>query len=262
MNNVSFVLCFIALSLISPSFALAKDSLHSDYQVGGVFRSFPIGGLAHANAGASMKIWGDENAKPFYGFLRGSGTFRSSGIINSASAELEFFPISFLGITSQLEKSYRNPFALDTFDCDIVHCQGNLLRKTVGVKGAITVKGYFTLFNLTTTLQEIDKTANDKIFADEMSTLEGSAGKDRRNSLSIVLGKDINDSTKLGVVLIKHSMTGTSQNSLFRIGIIQKTISKIDWTLGIGSFRTRYDQNVLSGVIQMKYFPEKGLQLF
>jgi hypothetical protein len=253
---------YLTLLFLSLFPNLAHSKLNTDYQIDSVFRSFPVGGYFNANAGVSKEIWGNQEEKPLYGFVRAGGNLRTSGIINGAMAELQFFPISFLGAFAGYEKVYRNPFALDTFDCSLVHCQGNAVRKSYGLKGALAVKGYFTLFNLSTNLQEMEKSASDRRFADEVGTLEGSQGKDRRNTLSLIVGKNLNDSTKAGLVFLKHKMKGTSQDTLFRLLILQKTIKTIDWTLGLGTFQTRYDQNVISGIVQLKYFPSKGLQLF
>ena len=105
-------------------YAFARPSHSStDMSLIGFYRTKPIAGGIQANAGYNQLIWGDpNNEKKLYGFVRPNLTIFSAGQYNSHAYEIEFWPISFIGVEFGSEKIINNAI-YPNYDCDTFQCQ-------------------------------------------------------------------------------------------------------------------------------------------
>ncbi len=89
--------------------------------------------------GKNFLIWGnnpltDDAPSPLYGFTRPYLKLTTVGVFNGLAGGIDFFPISFIGLSTEYEKifnrtDYRN------YDCISYRCQGNF--------GKFKLKGTF-----------------------------------------------------------------------------------------------------------------------
>ncbi len=101
-----------------------------DLGVGGTFRSYPLSGVAEARAGYGFLLYGAAGS-PFSGYVRPNLEVNSAGTYNSGMAQLEVFPLAFLGLRAGGE-SVQNDKDYTPYDCEADRCRGRFHRTFFG----------------------------------------------------------------------------------------------------------------------------------
>lgn len=112
-----------------------------DLALGGLARSYPLGGGAEVNAGYGILLWGDAGP-PWYGYtrLRLDGT--SAATYNAASSSLEVYPVSFLGVRAGGE-AIQNDAEYSAHDCVTRTCRGRFYNTFVQAELTLGVGSFF-----------------------------------------------------------------------------------------------------------------------
>ncbi len=249
-----FILSVLLLS--TNTWALA------DYGFTSLFRSFPLGAFVHANYGQSIIFWGKAGTKnPLYGYARTEGSFRTSGVINATTARVELFPISIVGVYAGRSFQVRNSNELDTFNCDVVVCDGKVERNFIGIKAAIGAFGFFAMLDFKQI--RVNMKNHTGIFADESVTLLARSGNDVADTRIITAGYSISENYKIGVLDMFNKMKYIKGESRMTMAMFQMPFLKAQQlTFATGQFHTRDDQKILSALVIWKWVAKKGAPLF
>ncbi len=250
MKKILTLLCF---TISSFTFAV------TDYSATSVVRSYTPGFFTAGTVGESYKIWGQDNHKVNYGFLRASAAAQTSFVVNSMMGQVDFYPISFWGFYAGKDLTYRD-FDVFTFDCEKVSCRGKMDRDYVGSRMALAYKNIFAFGEF----RAIHETVKDKSkpFADERSTTIGGPGKDTLHRLDAVIGYKINDQYAAGYLMHRNVMQKYENSTHMNQGFVR--YQGQDWSLlvGAGTFRSRNDQLFYSSLFMFQWAGAKGLLLF
>jgi len=152
-------------------------------------RTLPaIGAEVYAESGYNQLLWGKKETSKdvLYGLIRPSLNVSSSAVINSTKAELEFFPISFLGLSvgrQYIHSNYEFPF----FDCDQVECKGTYERNWFEAKMALGHGGWVVVGNYK--IDNLTGPSDDKPMADWRNVIVGAPGKDVQIDKKLVVAK-------------------------------------------------------------------------
>jgi len=224
-------------------------------------RSYPTGGYTEGWIGKGFKFW-ESKKRPqlLYGFARPTIGFKTSGVINIGSVQLDLNPISFIKLYTGYSKVIRSLDKLDTFDCDIVICRTKLTRTYYGSKVGLKFKEYFLMADFRLISNKIESKVGD--FADERSALIGRSGKDILSRKALFIGKQLNDKWSSGILVLKNKMKYNVNSSQLTVAVGQYKKNKWTYSLALGNFNTRFDQNVMSILAFFKWQGNKGLLLF
>lgn len=97
-----------------------------DLGVGGTFRSYPLSGVVEGRAGYGVLLYGTAGS-PISGYLRPHLEVNSAATYNSGLAQLEFFPLAFLGARAGGE-AVQNDKDYSPYDCQSYRCLGRFHR--------------------------------------------------------------------------------------------------------------------------------------
>lgn len=254
---------FFLTVLLSLFFSHEVIALKTDGKAEALFRSFPRGIYMKAEAGASQIFWGEKSqGNPLYGHIRFSGEIKNSLSINSGTATLEVFPISFFGIYAGQTLMKRNYKKFHTFNCDQYVCDSQKLHRSFfGIKTALKFKSIFLTENVKWThTRTRDRT--DKIFIDEQGSLLGAQGGDTLQEWVQLLGFEINESYKAGILTKFNQMDQLKNTSSMQALILIHNWGDHQLGIALGNYHTRNDTNHFTTLINYQWSPEKGNQLF
>lgn len=125
----------ILMTFSQPSFA------DFDLSLGGLARSYPLGGALEANAGYGILLWGDAGP-PWYGYMRARLDGASALRFNSISPSLEIYPVSFFGIRAGGE-SIQNDADYSAYDCVTYVCRGRFYNTFVQAELTLGAGAFF-----------------------------------------------------------------------------------------------------------------------
>jgi len=147
-----------------------------DYSLGLGGRTLPQGGALSGELGYGKIFWGEKTYTGYkYGYLRPHATVQTTVIWNRADVGIDFFPISFAGITAGYAENFRQS-QIDTINCQAVMCQGVVDSPYVRAKLLLGAGAFALGFG-----SELDFLApwdGSRVFADESSALIGTQGGD------------------------------------------------------------------------------------
>lgn len=247
---------FLLITLSLLSFHLFAVT---DYSSQSVIRTFPVGFFTSGTFGESKKIWGNENEKIKYGFLRASTTLQSSVVVNSAMAQVDFYPISFIGFYAGKDYTYRD-FDVFTFDCTKIQCRGSLDRNYVGSRMVLGYKNIFAMGEFRSISESVKN--SDKLFADERATLIGGAGHDTLHRYDFVLGYKLNEQYTAGFLMHRNSMQKYENRSHMNQLFTRYQAPTWNLLFSGGTFKSRNDQLFYSTLLMFQWTGSKGLLLF
>lgn len=227
-------------------------SAQTDAIVGTQARTFPmVGGEVFSEVGHGLQLWGPkvlpERPSPFYGFIRPSLGIASSAVINSFKGEIDFFPVSFFGVTGGYSQVYSD-FDFPFFDCTKIHCRGRTEKRYIEGKLALAHKGY--VFLSTYKRDKMQFSRNDLPFGDFRRVIAGENGRDEQEELRVVLGKK-DAKRMLGIVTewIRFRLSGEQAHSTFFL--VQRNKVESNLMLGAGVFSS--DRMGMGPVIYLRY---------
>jgi hypothetical protein len=208
-----------------------------DLSLGLQGRTLPsLGAEIYADSGYNLLLWGKKkNSRDiFYGLLRPSVSFSTSGVINAAKAELEFFPISFLGIAAArqyLNSNYDFPF----FNCQEVTCTGEFVRNYVEAKMVLGANGWILLSNYK--IDTLRSPNSQAPMADWRNVIVGEPGEEVQIEKKILLAHATSDKL-VGILAENVQFQGSKERKESYAAIYQIRKGQLSYMLGAGPFRT------------------------
>lgn len=171
-------------------FIFYSGLVHStiDGNLSAFYRNEPVGGGAQIGMGYNQLIWGDQSMKPLYGFLRPNISVLSAGVYNSYSYEIEFYPISFIGIEYGNEEISNNG-NYQAYNCETFQCQKDFSNEYLKFNLLLGYNIFFfkgTIRKQTVTAKVADK---DFIIPEIGSALQ--RGKDEIESRELTIGLNL-----------------------------------------------------------------------
>lgn len=224
---IHFLLFFLSV------FSWAKFDLSTGLQG----RTLPtIGAEVYADSGYNFVFWGKkEDPKDFlYGLIRPSVGVSSSGVINGAKAELEFFPISILGITvgrQIINSNFEFPF----FDCDEVNCKGEFQRNYVEGKAVIGAKGWILMGNYK--VDHVTSPDRGRPMADWRNVIVGDIRSDVQIEKKLLLAKTFNNKL-IGILGENVQFQGSRERKESYAAVYQFKHKETSYMFGAGAFHT------------------------
>ncbi|MBK25241.1 MAG: hypothetical protein CME70_14700 [Halobacteriovorax sp.] len=229
-----------------------------DYNIKAVTRSYPVALSFIGTLGYGQKLWGQESG-PLYGYVRPSAYFQTSGVINGAGVQLDFFPISFLGFYGGAKKIKRSTDDLGSFNCLTTICNGTMSRNYIGSKLGLAFKSIFLFIDGKSENVEVDDRVG--IFAEETGTLLGQSGGDKLTQVTGISGIELNKELSFGI-LVQHSQMDKLKNkSVMTLGISRMKFDKWGLLLGAGQFHTRQSSDHFTVMALLTWTGAKGIQL-
>lgn len=222
---------------------------HSDLSVGIQGRTGPsIGAEANLDTGYNLVFWGQKNEKKdvLYGLIRPSLGLSTSGVINAVKGELEFFPISFIGLTVGRQIIHSN-YKFSFLKCDEIVCKGEFHRNYVEGKMALGAQGWIAVGHYKV---DVVQATNGKLpMADWRNVIVGQNGRDVQIEKKLILGKFVGDHM-FGVLLenVKFQDSGEMRESY--TGAYQFKHNSTNYMMAIGVYKT--SQVPLGGIIYFR----------
>lgn len=236
---------------------MANAFSQTDYFVQGSLRSYPMGTAVNAEVGEGYKFY--DKDKVLYGYIRAALNLQSSVLVNYAQAQLELYPVSFLGFYAGKAYGKRSSKKLQGFDCEEIECETDLAKNYFGINLALAFKNIkFINFYKRSTL---DSKQENKYFAEEYSNLIG-INEDTLISHTSILGYDLNEENMIGLLYLRNQMHNLDQESVMKMFVWQKKVDDKSFQLGAGEFKTREDVSHFGALLLFKWDMVKGVRLF
>lgn len=231
-----------SLSMIQLIFLLLSLNLWSftdrfDLNYGAQGRTLPaLGAETFAESGYNHLLWGEkkETHDYRYGLVRPSLAASSSGVINSFKAELEVFPISFLGFAAGRQYVHSN-FDFNFFDCSEVTCQGEYRRNYIESKMALGHKGWILVGNYK--IDSIEGPLSSRPLADWRNVIVGNPRHDLQIEKKVFVGKSFNNKMA-GVLYETVQFQGSRERKESFFGVFQIKKEHSTYLLGAGGFHS------------------------
>ena len=226
---------YLILIFLSLPSLFAKSLFDLSYGMQG--RTLPaLGAEVYADSGYNLKIWGEkkEPKDVLYGLIRPSVSVSSSGVINSAKAEIEVYPISFIGFAAGrqiIHSNYDFPF----FDCKTVQCQGEFMRNYVESKMVLGYKGFIALGNYR--VDTLRSPNNDEPMADWRHVIIGEGGEEVQIEKKLLIGKFFG-ANLAGVLAENIQFQGSRERKESYAAVYQVRRNDTQYMLGAGIFHS------------------------
>lgn len=235
-----------------------------DYLVKAGGQTYPLGGLITGQAGYGIKLWEgappDEGPQWKYGYLRPTIELQTAGTVNRASAGLEIFPISILGISGGYGLSQRALSYVQDFDCAQVMCNETL---SYSYLQANLMGGYQDyIFSVMGRYEKFTASESIKPFYEEMSYLIAQPDHDDLRTLDVFAGYKLSDRWTTGVRGIYQEFIFTQNNSSSMFAVGRYTEGFWQGTLGLGQFKSSHQDSRFSAILSVSYNGIKGIGLF
>lgn len=237
-----------------------KTSLSTEALV----RSYPLGAFLKTEGSLDYKWWEKKNEKLpiLFGLIKPGLTVKTSGVVNTISPFLEFYPISILGFFVRQAWTNRNMTEIGDFDCSQVRCKASSLsRLSYGAKLALGYKKIFFVTKQKWTKIDLQDSHN-KNFVDEVTTMVAYNTGDKVYENLIVLGYKVNDIYSAGLFKKDNFMDKTNQQTRMHLAFISRKTKTYTAFVGAGAFRTRAHRNNGTILMTVKWPLKKGFSLF
>jgi hypothetical protein len=230
-----------------------------DGWIGGGYLSQPLAAAAMGSLGYNALLWGTPGKGSIgYGFTRISLFARSSYFVSAGAARLELYPVSFLGLSAGAALSTRHT-DLDTLDCSIVQCRGELTRLFAEAKlifGAGPI--FFVPYAKAERLTSRD---SGRPFGDEESNLAGMFHADSLLTYGGVLGVTLAHTWRVGVTGSHQKMTDSGADNDFLAGFLSWTLQSLTIRGGAGVYRSSTADAGPTAFISVKWLISPSLSL-
>ena len=206
-----------------------------DLKVGFNMRTYPIGAQFTGTLGGNFKLWGDSgNWK--YGYLRGAVNLATSAVVNRAGLELQFFPISILGVSAGYDWGTRN-YTPKYLNCTVFECNGRVDRRYLKLNAVAAYHG--VIFSGLVRYEELKAFHTPKPFFDEMTLLVGKNSGERIVTYNPAVLYTLDETWKVGATsLYSHAIDTGDYSHLY--GPV------VNWTMANSANEPRW--NAIGGV--------------
>ena len=250
---------WLLLFLFSSSSAFAQ----LDYSAETLFRHYPLAVFLKGQVGYGVKIWDKSGPQKefLYGYTRAALMAQTSGTLQSYNLEFHLAPISIFDLYVGTGSVIRMSNSLPTFDCDQVVCKdSNLSRQYIGVRNAMAFGPYYLMNDWRMTYQDPSK--NDRVFADELSSLLGSAGRDILTQDTALIGYKFDPEYSVGVLNQYNVMKNFANSTNMAVLFARREWKEWSALLGPGMHHDRNNHTHPTFLFNLKWTGNKGVTLF
>jgi hypothetical protein len=247
--------------LLSNAIALASANalpLFPDLRFGLNGRSYPVGAQLVGSAGVAVPIWGSLDAWK-YGYTRVALNGGTSAVVNRIGAEVQFFPISILGVSAGFDSGVRN-FVPKFLDCGVYECTGRVDRNYLRFILFGAVKDFS--FNLNFRTEVIRSYGSGKPFFDEMTLVRGRSSGETITTFSPILLYRLSEEWSVGGASLYSTAVDSGGFSHLYGPIVSWTDSK-QWSVagGIGLNESVIVRSGISLFFTAQFVIEPSLQI-
>ncbi len=238
--------------------AVAADlQIRPDLKVGLNGRTYPVGAQIAVLPGASQLLWGDPQDWK-YGYVRAGLNLYTSAVVNRAGIELQFFPISILGVSVGYDSGTRN-FIPKWLDCDRYACTGRVDRRYARLNLFGAVKK--VSFSLMAKLEELKGFQSvQKPLFDEMSLLAVQMGGESTLTYSPAILYRLDEKTQVGFAsLYARSFTTPGYSHLYGPVVNYNPEPKFNALVGLGLNSGPVAHSAICGFFMLTYNIEPSL---
>lgn len=232
-----------------------------DFNGGIQGRTLPgLGAELYAESGYNAVFWGkkEEPKDVLYGLIRPSIGVSSSGVINSAKAELEVFPISILGFAVGRQIQYSN-YEFPFFNCEEVACKGEYMRNFVESKLVLGHQGWIVLGSFK--VDTLRAPTKDIPMVDWRNVIIGEAGEEVEIDKKLLVAK-LFSNKMLGVLIENVQFQGSKQRKESFAAVYQVRKDITNYMIGIGGFHTDQQPMGLQIYFRIHHVALPSLKLF
>ncbi len=225
-------------------------------------RSFPIGAFSKFSLEAINPLWGkrDHPKDITYGFYGAQAEFRTSAVVNYVSGKAFIYPLPILGFFAGKESGVKQIKNIDTFDCTKAVCEGKIHREFAGIRLAL---GFKDVFFISENKWSNVKANDDSLqFVDEITTLLGSPGEDQTFVSLNILGTQLSENQRAGLLFISNKMKKNASNSKMLNGFYEHRFGEHSLISSAGFFQTRQEQQVATLLFLYSWKTPSALRLF
>ena len=245
------------LILIFAALYALKSFGNLDYDLRFTSRSYPQGMAFQSDIGYGHKLWGSGDV--MYGYIRPGINFQASGVVNYAAAQLDFYPVSFLGFSVGKTYGNRSFDKFQGFDCETLSCENSIEKNHLAVNLALGFKN-LKLINLFKR-QDFENESPNQFFAEEFSNLVGFEDDELTTNITF-LAYEFNKNFLLGLFHMYNKMDKTAQRSRTNLIMANFISGNFTYQTGIGTFNNRNDIDHFSALFIINWKGAKGLRLF
>jgi hypothetical protein len=244
--------------IILISLSVSSVNAQVDYDVKAVTRTYPVALSFIGTLGYGYKFWGSDSG-PLYGYIRPSVYGQTSGVINGAGAQLDFFPVSFLGFYTGAKVIKRSTDDLGSYNCAATICNGTVNRNYFGFKLGLAFKGAFLFVDGKKESAKVKDRVG--VFAEETSTLLGQSGGDDLTQVTTIIGYELTKTLSIGALVQHSQMEKLKNKSIMSLGITRMNFKPWSITIGAGQFHTRQSTDHFTVLALFGWTGSKGVQL-
>lgn len=237
------------------SLVLALDSSSGpdwDASAGFNSRVYPLGAQFFGTLGAGKTLWGSSDETWKYGFARLALNGTTSAVVNSIGPEIQFFPISILGLSAGYDIGTRNFVPKWGVNCAIYECNGRLDRRYLK---AHLFAGYQRfIFAGMIRYEEIRVYRPGKPLFDMVTLLTGKNTAESILTLNPVLLYKLNSSWSVGgVSLYSRALEDGGYSHLYGLAGAWNNQDRLNIVAGLGLNRSPVVHSGFSGFFLLKW---------
>ena len=253
----SFIFALLGIFILS-----SNSHAKLDLMVGGQGRSLPsLGAEAYGETGYTQLLWGKRKAgdkNVLFGFVRPNIGVSTSGVINSVKAELEIFPVSFLGIAAGRQLIHSN-FDFPFFECKQITCEGEFRRNYIETRMALGAKGIITVLSYRYDLLQGPHT--NQPMADWRHVIVGNKNHDMQIERKALLAY-MHGTSLYGILAENVRFEGSGEMKESYAAVYQYKPKDVAYMVGAGSFRSSREAQGLIIYFRINYTLLPSLKLF
>ncbi len=248
----------VALTLVVCSSAVAKSRFDFNFETLG--RSYPLVAAARGTLGYGLVFWGDDNKKPWYGFLRPSITGTAIGKFSSVKGQIEFFPVSILGVRAGKEAADLSDKHPD-FDCVTYKCSQKFTKSFYAVNLTLGGGGFF--LNVDQMREKWTPEVHDRAFITPVHALALNREGEDIDTRRVILGTSLSDKWTTFVLNMYSETRDTNKRAkLTVLSFIYKPVSSVAITMGGGTFSSDLKETDFTAVFGVKWNISPSVGLF
>ncbi len=225
------------------------------------FRSYPLGTSLDIRLAQALKLWGEPQEGPLYGFLRPSVEWSTAVTYNALSAQVEFFPLSFFGLRSGLQ-AVDNRSDYTAYDCNLHLCKGRFHKDFAEIQLALAYAQFFVLAQFRQESLNWTGPESAQRFVDPEHALSMEPKGEAVFRQSLILGVNLSPSLRV-MLLDRKSMIKADRGIQAKTQLALISRQRGPWTLtsGLGSFVGELNKKNISFIFGASYSPNWGGEL-
>ncbi len=254
-RNVNLIFTQLLITLfclfLAQNMALAQSDFQSDLKLSLNGRTYPIGTQIVGALGVSYPVWGNTQSWK-YGYLRGGLNLMTSGVVNRAGLEFQFFPISIFGVTLGYDTGVRN-YVPKWVDCNLYECTGRSDRKQIRLNFVAAHSG--VSFLMVARYEELRGYSNSsKPVFDETTILFGKKSGENILTWSPALLYDVSEHTKVGLIsLYSRALDTGGYSHLYGPIVNLNPEPKFNALFGVGLNSSPIAHSAICGFFTLQY---------